>query len=775
MALAVLVAGGAGPAAGQLFPLPGGGAGAAGEAGPETPDLPPADATPEEIDRLLAAMTDAEVRRLLQLQLERRAAAAAEADAPEMRLLERVDQQAAAARERVASLARALGTLPLEFWNAAYIWQAGMGGRTITLSAGYLVVFLLAGAALEALFRRAVRDVRRRLETAPPGGVWLTLGRTGARAAFDLLGLGAFVLGAVAALLASDLRPSMQVLIASVFAALLFVRLVALVSRFLLAPRAPAMRLAPLGDGPARYGHRLVMILAAVLAVGLTLREIFVYLDVGDATVALFSQLVFLIAALIVIGAIWHRRRAVTDRLKGRADAPPSPGRRLRSQLAELWPLAATLYILTIWALGALQLTAVAVILLVLLLVPLGDALLVALIGACLPKRGGDAASGGEAEADDGGASGRPRHTYAGAARRAGQVVLLVLGVAAIAAALGVDLVALTGTGGPGARLLGAAVDIVIALLLADLAWQFVRTTVDRKLREAATAGGPGGSHGHGGEAGGEGGGVAGPGARLQTLLPILRGFVAAVLIVMVAMIVLASLGVNIGPLLAGAGVAGIAIGFGAQALVRDIVSGIFFLVDDAFRIGEYIELDNALRGTVEGISLRSLKLRHHRGAVHTVPFGEIRSMTNHSRDWVIMKLEFRVPFDTDLALVKKLVKQIGKDMQADPTLGPGLIEPLKSQGVRRWEEFNMVIGVKFTARPGEQWIIRREAYTRVRDVFEAHGIHFASREVSVRVAADASPQEVRTAAAGAAQAAGLLGQDAAQTQAQGAPGAGGG
>ena len=124
-------------------------------------------------------------------------------------------------------------------------------------------------------------------------------------------------------------------------------------------------------------------------------------------------------------------------------------------------------------------------------------------------------------------------------------------------------------------------------------------------------------------------------------------------LMVMVSLSILTSLGVNIAPILAGAGVLGIAIGFGAQSLVKDVVSGIFFLVDDAFRVGEYVEIDQ-LRGTVERISIRSLQIRHHRGAVHTLPFGELKSLTNYSRDWVIMKLEFRVPFETDMKLVKK-------------------------------------------------------------------------------------------------------------------------
>ena len=127
--------------------------------------------------------------------------------------------------------------------------------------------------------------------------------------------------------------------------------------------------------------------------------------------------------------------------------------------------------------------------------------------------------------------------------------------------------------------------------------------------------------------------------------------------------------------------------------------------------------------------------------------------MTNYSRDWVIMKLEFRVPFDTDTRLIKRLVKKIGSELQQDEVLGPSLLEPLKSQGVRRVEEFNMVIGVKFMAKPGEQFLIRREAYQRILQAFEDNGIRLASRDVQVKVdaPADADPEAVAQAVSAAA------------------------
>ena len=235
--------------------------------------------------------------------------------------------------------------------------------------------------------------------------------------------------------------------------------------------------------------------------------------------------------------------------------------------------------------------------------------------------------------------------------------------------------------------------------------------------------------------------------ARARTLQPLLRKFVLGVLIVVWVMIALSAVGIDIGPLLAGAGVVGIAIGFGAQTLVRDVVSGIFFLIDDAFRVGEYIEA-GALKGTVEGISMRSLRLRHHRGAVHTVPYGELKTLTNHSRDWVIVKLEFQVTYDTDVDRVKKLLKRIGQEMLEDPALGPNLIETLKSQGIDQLADHGLLVRAKFTAKPGEQFVIKREALQRIKRAFDAAGIRFAYPTVTIQSNGAAAPDEAARQAA---------------------------
>ena len=156
-----------------------------------------------------------------------------------------------------------------------------------------------------------------------------------------------------------------------------------------------------------------------------------------------------------------------------------------------------------------------------------------------------------------------------------------------------------------------------------------------------------------------------------------------------------------------------------------------FYLLDDAFRVAEYIVSGN-FRGTVEGFSLRSIRLRHHRGPLFTVPFGNLGAVQNLSRDWVIDKITFNVPFDTDVAKVKKIVKQVSAEIMADPALARGILEPIKSQGVYAMNDFAMQIRVKFKARPGGQFAVRRAAYDRIKRALAENGIRIAVPTVTV-------------------------------------------
>ena len=221
--------------------------------------------------------------------------------------------------------------------------------------------------------------------------------------------------------------------------------------------------------------------------------------------------------------------------------------------------------------------------------------------------------------------------------------------------------------------------------------------------------------------------------ARLRTLLPILRNVLFIVLVVMALLMALAALSIDIGPLVAGAGagVVGVAVGFGAQTLVKDVISGMFYLLDDAFRVGEYIQ-SGSYKGTVESFSLRSVMLRHHRGPLYTVPFGELGAVQNMSRDWVIDKFTVGVTYDSDLVKARKLIKQIGAELAADPELAPHIIDTLKMQGVETFSECGIQIRIKMMTKPGEQFVIRRKAYAMIREAFNANGIAFALPTVTV-------------------------------------------
>jgi len=253
-------------------------------------------------------------------------------------------------------------------------------------------------------------------------------------------------------------------------------------------------------------------------------------------------------------------------------------------------------------------------------------------------------------------------------------------------------------------------------------------------------------------EPGDEGGGASAA-SRLATLLPLFRNFLLFTISISVLVMILLKMGINVAPLFAGAGVVGIAIGFGAQTLIRDILSGMFYLFDDAFRKGEYIDIA-LVKGTVEKISIRSFQLRHHLGALHTIPFGEITHLTNYSRDWVMVKLPIRVTYDTDIEKVRKLIKKLGQELSEHPVEGPKFLQPLKSQGIYKMEDSAMIMRVKFMTRPGDQWTTRKLVYSRLRELFAENGIKFAHREVTVRLSDKelaALPPEQREAAAGAA------------------------
>ena len=263
---------------------------------------------------------------------------------------------------------------------------------------------------------------------------------------------------------------------------------------------------------------------------------------------------------------------------------------------------------------------------------------------------------------------------------------------------------------------LEAAATVVAAWIL----WTVLSAVIDEKMPPPAAPG--------------EEDEIPGSASRLDTLLPLVRNALLIALAVVAVVVVLATLGLDIGPLLAGLGVVGIAIGFGAQSLVRDVISGIFFLMEDAFRVGEYIDTGR-LRGTVEGMSLRSVRLRHQNGQVHTIPFGQVLSVTNYSRDWSVVKFNLHLEPSADIETVRKTVKRVGEELLDDPDIGAEFMQPLKMQGVVDVLQTALVVRCKFTATPSRPTYLQRQALRRLIDAFAAAQIRFAAPNVTLQLA----------------------------------------
>jgi moderate conductance mechanosensitive channel len=292
----------------------------------------------------------------------------------------------------------------------------------------------------------------------------------------------------------------------------------------------------------------------------------------------------------------------------------------------------------------------------------------------------------------------------------------VLLGAAMTLAWIWIDAIELSAAAA--ARALQSSAAALGTLFVAYLAWELTRLAIDRHLQNVG--GGPS-------LPGADDDDAAAPASRLQTILPLLRAAFGTVIAVLAVLIVLSRLGIDTAPLIAGAGVFGLAVSFGAQSLVRDIISGVFYMWDDAFRVGEYIDTGR-LKGTVETLGIRSVKLRHQNGPLHTIPYGQLGAVTNLSRDFATIKFNLRLEPGTDIELVRKTTKQIGLAMpEENPEMAAEVMLPLKLQGIAEVVDNALVLRFKFTARPVKPSWVQREYLKRMYQVFAEKGISFAS------------------------------------------------
>jgi small-conductance mechanosensitive channel len=471
-----------------------------------------------------------------------------------------------------------------------------------------------------------------------------------------------------------------------------------------------AIRVIPMTNEAARFWYRRM-----VLFIG--------WFAFGWATVELVHTLGFppegrkLVAYVLGIGLLAIAAEAVWRWPTSAAPAPEASERPPRRHALGTWLLS--LYLALLWGLWVAGLMGLFWLLVVAVVLPQAIAITQQAARHLLrPPEGAEATY---------------NHDLTTVYLDRGVRVLLMIGAALFLAWVwGIDPGEMASRDTVATRLVRGVLSSIVILLVADLVWQVVKTHIDRRLSQMQAEAPPGGE-------------AALSQARLRTLLPMFRMAAFIVLATVAVLMTLSSLGVEIGPLIAGAGIFGVAVGFGSQTLVRDVISGIFYLLDDAFRVGEYIQ-SGSYKGTVEKLGFRSVKLRHHRGPVFTIPYGQLGAVENMSRDWVIDKMTINVTYDTDLDLAKKVIKQVGKELAADPEFAPNIIEPLKMQGVEQFGEFAIQLRMKMMTRPGEQFVIRRKAYAMLKTAFDESGIRFAFPTVQVAGRDEAEPAAARQA-----------------------------
>jgi small-conductance mechanosensitive channel len=621
--------------------------------------------------------------------------APAQDSAQEPTLQEAVSDQVDAARTQLREIAETAPEMPQDLAQARRTLMNVLQQRPLPAILLPVLLFAALGSLCEWIYWRTTGGLRLRINVR-----WAETPAARVRGvAFRLLyGVGqvaAFAAGSIGAFLLFDWLPLLQHFVIAYLVVFLGIRFAHVLGRVVLAPKTERYRLLPMSGATAMYWLRWWTIVVGVFMLGDVTIDLLPTLRMRPEAQH-FMQLLFGLAELtLALVAIW------------RAPLFDGAGRVWRRHPVGTWVV--TIYCFALWLsffTGNGTLFHVGVVLLA-----FGFAIRGVRLAVDHIFRPADGAVSATVER-------KSRPVFAVALERGLCAILLIVAAVMIASIVGLDLNHLAAGETWPMRLGRGLLNAAIILLVADCLWQVAKAWVERKLSEATAM-----QRAYGEEARRR--------ARVRTLLPVVRNISAVILAVMAGLMALAALGVDIGPLIAGAGVVGVAVGFGAQTLVKDIISGIFFLFDDAFRTGEYIE-SGTISGTVEAFSVRSVKLRHALGALHTIPLGTLNTITNYSRDWVIDQMMVNVTYDTDLDKVKQIVADIGRTLMEDPAFEPYIIDPLKLQGVEAFGEYAIKICLKMMTKPGEQHAIRRKAYTMLKKAFEANGISFAFPTVKV-------------------------------------------
>ncbi|EJN03096.1 mechanosensitive ion channel family protein [Phyllobacterium sp. YR531] len=673
-------------------------------------EAPPA---PAKIDQFIQLLSDPEVKTWLEKELAKPdAPASADTQSPETNPMAKsmVSSSLDNVKLHIERTARTIPDLPRQFMQARSTVMSELSDRGLLGVFMLVAIFIAAGFALQKLVFRLTVRYRRWLISLSKDTPQGRAKKISARFLYSFLMILSFSLGSTGAFMIFEWPPLLREIVLAYLTAAtgtwavnMFCKAGLITSRMNVA-HAEEVRALPISNETADHWSRWLVIIGGwFLFVDATFSLLPLLGLTADGIVALAIPASFVLLCLGLV-AIWRRPRSSV--VEGK--------KQLVSHVAATWLM--TVYFIGLWL---LQLTGAWVLFSIVALafvIPL--LVIIAHKAVHFILRPGTAETGGATV---------PAVTLA-VVDRGIRVALIVLAIYITARMWGVGMSSVQNMQNPTTSLIvRGLVNTLVIALAADFGWSIIKALIERKL----------GVHHH--TAQDEHAEIDPQQARLRTLLPIISNILFASLLIMAILMILSSIGIQIGPLIAGAGVVGVAIGFGAQTVVKDVISGVFYLLDDAFRIGEYISSGKYM-GTVESFSLRSIKLRHHRGPVFTIPFGELGAVQNQSRDWTMDKFNITVGFDTDLEAARKLIKRVGAELAADPEFAPWVIEPIKMQGIQEFGEYGIVIRMKMTTKPGGAFAMKRKFFIAVRKAFKENNIELPVPTVHVQKGEEAAP-----------------------------------
>ena len=522
------------------------------------------------------------------------------------------------------------------------------------------------------------------------------------RTLVELAPVGAFALAGYAALAVIEAPAQARVIVLVIINANVIVRTVSVLARVVLRPRYSTFRFIALSDENANYLFFWVRRLSVVSVYGFFTAQALPLLGLRAGAQAFTQKLVGLLVASMVVMLVLQNRRAVRAWLLP-ADCARA-WQRIRRSFAEMWHFVAVAYVIAVYAVWAVAVPGGFEFLVRATVVTLVTALVVFAALAGLHKGIERAFRVNE----------ETRRRFPRLEERVSRhrglfetaIRFLVIATASLVVLGAWGLSPFDWLASESGRaLMGRLITVVAVAALAVIAWELLSTLVERYLEERD-----------------EQGELVKRGARVRTFLPLMRNVVRIVLLVLVTLIVLSEVGINIGPLLAGAGIMGLAVSFGAQSLVKDVITGFFILLEDTISIGDVVELGGRA-GVVESMSIRSIRMRDVRGHVHTVPFGEVASVLNMTKDYAYALIEVGIAYREEVDDVVEVLRAIGEDMQGDEEFAAFILEPLEVLGLDSFGASSVNIRIRLKTLPMKQWATRREFHRRMKRVFDEHGI----------------------------------------------------